>query len=87
MAIVVWSCVITFTFFMARDKSNVILRVLFAGTLVVTCYGGLRVFLFMMRFNFGDDIDFMIRGLSYLVPFVFTISSIVILVGLFRGTT
>lgn len=60
-----------------------VLRILFSITLLLTAYGGVKAFLFIAQFDYGDDISFIIRGLSYLIPILFTFSSIITLLGLF----
>lgn len=60
-----------------------VFRILFSITLLLTAYGGLKSFLFILQFDYGDDINFIVRGLSYLIPLLFTLSSIIILLGLF----
>ena len=53
-------------------------------TLLVTAYGGLKVFIYIIKLDYGDDIGFFIRGLSYIIPLLFTFSTIIILIGLFK---
>ena len=83
--------VITFVtltvYLMIKEKTGLgfnLMRVLVTITLLLTAYGGLRVFLFMIQFDYGDDIGFIIRGLSYIIPLLFMFSTVVILLGLFR---
>ena len=70
-----------------KEKSGLgfnLMKVLVTITLLLTAYGGLRIFIFMIQFDYGDDISFFVRGLSYIIPLLFTFSTIIILVGLFK---
>ena len=62
-----------------------VIKILFSITLLLTAYGGIKSLLFIVQFDYGDDINFIIRGLSYLIPLVFTFSSIITLLGLFNN--
>jgi len=87
MFVIVIAFVTLILYLRLKEKSGVgfnIMRVLVTITLLLTAYGGLRIFIFMIQFDYGDDISFFVRGLSYLIQLLFTISIIVILVGLFR---
>lgn len=64
-----------------------VFRILFSITLLLTAYGGLKSFLFIVQFDYGDDINFIVRGLSYLIPLIFTFSGITILLELFIRKT
>jgi hypothetical protein len=44
--------------------------------LIATCYGGLNVIWFILNFDFGTDVGFLIVLLSYVVPIVFVYSTI-----------
>lgn len=59
------------------------IRVLFSITLLLATYGGLKAFLFIVQFDYGDDTGIIFRGITYLIPLLFTFSSIIILIGLF----
>jgi hypothetical protein len=58
------------------------IRMLLGLTLIMTFYGGLKAFLFIYEFKFGDDVGFIIRGLSYTVPLLLSASSIILFIGL-----
>jgi len=60
------------------------IRILLGLILVVTFYGGLKAFLFIYKFKFGDDVGFFIRGLSYTVPLLLSASSIIIFIELIK---
>ena len=62
-----------------------VIKILFSITLLLTAYGGIKSLLFIVQFDYGDYINFIIRGLSYLIPLVFTFSSIITLLGLFNN--
>ncbi len=75
------------TYLMIKEKTGLgfnLMRVLLTITLLLTALGGLRIFLFMIRFDYGDDIGFITRGLSYIIPLIFVFSTVVILLGLFK---
>ncbi|HWA34546.1 MAG TPA: hypothetical protein VG737_10475 [Cyclobacteriaceae bacterium] len=52
-------------------------------TLILTVYGAFRIFLFMVQFDFGDDVSLVAIGLSYFVPVFFIFSGIVISIDLY----
>jgi hypothetical protein len=60
------------------------LQFLFGAILVGAFYGGLKLFLFIVKFDFGADIGFITIGLSYIVPLVFILSCGLIFLGLFK---
>lgn len=61
-----------------------LVRVLVTITLLTSAYGGLRAFISIIQFDYGDDINFFIRGLSYFIPLLFMFSTIIILLGLYK---
>lgn len=87
MIVVIIAFVTLIAYLKLKEKSGLgfyLLRVLVTITLLLTAYGGLRIFTFMVQFNFGDDINIFIRGLSYIIPLLFTISTILILLELLK---
>ena len=93
---IIWMTVVVIAFVTAviyltiKEKVGLgfnVFRILFSITLLLTAYGGLLSFLFILRFDYGDDINFIVLGLSYLIPLLFTLSSIIILLGLFIRRT
>ena len=60
------------------------LQFLFGAILVGSFYAGLKIFLFMIRFDFGDDVGIIVIGLSFLVPLIFTLACGLLFVGLFK---
>lgn len=87
MVVVIVAFVTLLAFVSLKEKSGLgfnLIRILVTITLLVTAYGGLRIFLFMIQYDYGDDISYFIRGLSYLIPLLFTFSTIILLVGLFK---
>jgi hypothetical protein len=59
-----------------RGIGTILIKILFGGTLIATCYGGLNVIWFILNFDFGTDVGFLIVLLSYVVPIVFVYSTI-----------
>jgi hypothetical protein len=55
-------------------------------TLILTTFGGVKALLSNFQFNYGDDISFIIIGLSYLIPLLFIFTCIINLLGLFIKT-
>ncbi|NBP69183.1 MAG: hypothetical protein EBR30_21160 [Cytophagia bacterium] len=93
---IIWMTVVVIAFgtgviyLTIKEKAGLgfnLFRILFSITLLLTAYGGLKSFLFIVQFDYGDDINFIVCGLSYLIPLLFTLSSIIILLGLFIRKT
>lgn len=87
MTVVIIAFLTLITFLRFKEKSGLgfkLMKVLVTITLLATTYGGLRILIYMTQFDYGDDIGFFIRGLSYIIPLLFTFSTIVILLGLFK---
>jgi len=87
MTVVIISFVTLIAYLRFKDKSGLgfnLMKALVTITLLATAYGGLRTFIYMIQFDYGDDIGFFIRGLSYIIPLLFMFSTIVILLGLFK---
>jgi len=87
MIVVIVAFVTLIVYFRLKEKSGLafnLMKVLMTITLLLTAYGGLRIFIFMIQFDYGDDISFFVRGLSYIIPLLFTFSTIIILTGLFK---
>ena len=61
-----------------------IFKVLLTISLTATLFGGLRSVFFIFNFNYGDDIDILIRGIHFLVPLTFVLSNTTILIGLYK---
>lgn len=86
MIVVITAFVTLITYLRLKEKSGLgfnLMKVLVTITLLLTAYGGLRIFLFMIQFDYGDDMV-IVRGLSYVIPLLFTFSTIIILLGLFK---
>ena len=74
-------------YLMIKEKRGLgfnLMRILVTITLLLTTYGGLKIFLSMIQFDYGDDIGFITRGLSYIIPLLFMFSTVVIFLGLFK---
>src|SRR5688572_19239194 len=87
LIVVIVAFVTLILYFRLKEKSGLgfnLMKVLVTITLLLTAYGGLRIFTFMIQFDYGDDISFFVRLLSYIIPLLFTFSTIIILVGLFK---
>jgi heme/copper-type cytochrome/quinol oxidase subunit 4 len=87
MTVVIVAFLTLITFLRFKEKSGLgfkLMKVLVTITILATTYGGLRILIYMTQFDYGDDIGFFIRGLSYIIPLLFTFSTIVILLGLFK---
>ena len=87
LIVVIVAFVTLILYFRLKKKSGLgfnLMKVLVTITLLLTAYGGLRIFTFMIQFDYGDDISFFVRLLSYIIPLLFTFSTIIILVGLFK---
>ncbi|HTJ51410.1 MAG TPA: hypothetical protein VL443_18245 [Cyclobacteriaceae bacterium] len=63
---------------------HTIVKTLVALSAMGTLYFGSKAFLSMMNFKFGDDVSFLIQGLSYILPLIFIITNVVVFIGLFR---
>src|SRR5882672_4035262 len=83
LLIVVVSFALTVLYTRVRKKegSNIGLRLLFTISLIGTFYGGIKAFLFMVTFEFGNDVGLFVRGVSYLMPLAFSISCGVVFIG------
>ena len=87
MTVIIISFVTLILYLRLKDKSGLgfnLMKILTTITLLVTAYGGLKVFIYIIKLDYGDDIGFFIRGLSYIIPLLFTFSTIIILIGLFK---
>jgi heme/copper-type cytochrome/quinol oxidase subunit 4 len=87
MTVIIISFVTLILYLRLKDKSGLgfnLMKILTTITLLVTAYGGLKVFIYIIKFDYGDDIGFFIRGLSYIIPLLFTFSTIIMLIGLFK---
>lgn len=87
MTVVIVAFVTLSIYLTIKQKSGIgfnLMRILVTITLLISAYGGVKVFIDMIQFNYGDDISFFIRGLSYFIPLLFTFSTVVILLGLFK---
>jgi hypothetical protein len=87
MIVVIVAFVTQILYFRLKEKSGLgfnLMKALVTITLLLTAYGGLRIFMFMIQFDYGDDISIFIRGLSYTIPMLFTFSSVIILLGIYR---
>jgi|GEM_PF-3470546 hypothetical protein len=87
MTIVIIAFLTLITFLRFKEKSGLgfkLMKVLVTITLLATTYGGLRILIYMTQFDYGDNIGFFIPVLSYIIPLLFTFSTIVILLGLFK---
>ena len=80
MIVVIVAFVTLTRYFRLKEKSGLefnLMKVLVTITLLLTAYGGLRIFIFMVQFDYGDDISLFVRGLSYIIPLLFTFSTII----------
>jgi hypothetical protein len=83
MTIIVAAFVLAILNSMLKEKSGPIVNGLFSLALLATTYGGIRVFVFMVSFDYDDEISFIFKWLSYLIPLLFSFSSIMNLFSLF----
>lgn len=75
------------TYLRFKNRSGLLYRlvqVIVTVTLLLTAYGGIRVFMYVIQFDYGNDTGVIIRGLSYFIPLLFTLSTVVILLELFK---
>src|SRR5262245_31193634 len=80
MFAVVTAFVTFVVYLLLKDRSGSganLIRILTAFTLLLTAYGGVRFFLFIVQFDYGNDISIFIRGLSYLIPLIFLLSIVI----------
>jgi len=77
------TAIIYFTFKERLANGFRLVKIMMAMLMSVTLYGAGIVFINLVRFDFGDDINFLIRGLFYVTPLVFILSGVVIFLGLF----
>jgi hypothetical protein len=90
---ILWIAIVTVAFVVGLSYSSLkvkdgltfnLLRILFLITLIATAFGGLKAFLSLLKFDFDDEVSFVIRGLFYGIPVIFVLSTLVISIGLFR---
>jgi heme/copper-type cytochrome/quinol oxidase subunit 4 len=61
MTVIIISFVTLILYLRLKDKSGLgfnLMKVLTTITLLVTAYGGLKVFIYIIKFDYGDDIGF-----------------------------
>jgi hypothetical protein len=57
-----------------RGIWTILIKIIFGLTLIATFYGGLKVLWFILDFDFGSDISFLVVLLWYIIPIVFLYS-------------
>ena len=85
--IIIISLILMVFYLENKEKVNQtfdIFKVLLTISLTATLFGGLRSVFFIFNFNYGDDIDILIRGIHFLVPLTFVLSNTTILIGLYK---